>query len=41
LEDVRYTVLGTIKDEAEAPEYLKVNASDTGLHLDWRTVAER
>lgn len=41
LKDVRYTVLGTIKDEAEAPEYLIVNASDTGLHLDWITVAER
>jgi hypothetical protein len=38
--DVRYTVLGTIKDEAEAPEYLKVKSSDEDLHLDWITVSK-
>lgn len=32
---VRYTVLGTIKDEANEPEYLKVTASDNGLALEW------
>ena len=35
-DNVRYTVLGTIKDEAEAPEYLKLTVSDDGISFDWQ-----
>lgn len=34
--NVRYTVLGTIRDESEAPEYLKLNVSDAGIGFDWQ-----
>ena len=32
---VRYTVVGTIKDEATEPEYLKVAVSPTGVAYEW------
>ena len=32
---VRYTVVGTIRDEIEAPEYLRVIVTDKGLQLVW------
>ena len=34
---VRYVVLGTIRDESEAPEYLKVEVGPDDIHLDWQT----
>jgi hypothetical protein len=34
---VRYVVLGTIHDESEAPEYLKVEVGPDDIHLDWQT----
>ena len=34
--NVRYTVLGTIKDESSSPEYLKLNVSDTEISFDWQ-----
>lgn len=37
-DNVRYTVLGTIKDEAEAPEYLKLTVSDAGISFDWQMI---
>jgi hypothetical protein len=33
--NVRYTVVGTIQDGSDAPEYLKVNVNKDGLHLNW------
>ena len=33
-DNVRYTVLGTIKDESEAPKYLKLNVSDSGIAFE-------
>lgn len=33
---IRYTVLGTIKDESSSPEYLKLNVSDTEISFDWQ-----
>ena len=36
--DVRYTILGTIRDEADAPEYLKVNVGKDGLELEWQLI---
>ena len=35
-DNVRYTVLGTIKDESNAPEYLKLNVSESGISFDWQ-----
>lgn len=32
---VRYTILGTIRDEAKAPEYMKVKVSDDGISPEW------
>lgn len=32
---VRYTTVGTIKDPAEAPEYLKVHISPKGFEYEW------
>ena len=32
---VRYTVVGTIRDEIEAPEYLRVKVTDKGLQFIW------
>lgn len=34
-EGVRYTVVGTIRDEFEEPEYLKVTVTDQGVEYDW------
>ena len=36
--NVRYTVLGTIKDESDSPEYLKLNVSDEGITFDWQLI---
>lgn len=36
---VRYTVLGAIKDEVEAPEYLKVNVSQETIGFDWQVIS--
>jgi predicted phosphodiesterase len=33
---VRYTIVGTIRDEAEYPEYLCVSFSDEGVKYDWK-----
>ena len=35
---VNYTVVGAIADRAEAPEYLKVKVSPSGMHLDWHLI---
>lgn len=35
---VNYTVVGAIADRAEAPEYLKVEVSPSGMHLDWHLI---
>lgn len=32
---VRYTTVGTIKDTAESPEYLKVHVSPNGFEYEW------
>lgn len=34
-DNVRYTIVGTIKDESDAPEYLKVHVADDGIQLEW------
>ena len=33
--NVRYTVLGSVSDLMETPEYLKVDVSENGLELQW------
>ena len=33
--DVRYTIVGTIKDSAREPEYLKVRVEGSGLAFEW------
>lgn len=33
--NVRYTVVGTIRDEFKAPEYLKVNVNEEGVLFEW------
>lgn len=38
-DDVRYTVLGAIQDECEAPEYLKVKAGPDGLIYEWEILS--
>ena len=35
-DNVRYTVLGTIKDESDAPEYLKLKVNNEGIELNWQ-----
>ena len=35
---VNYTVVGAIADRAEAPEYLKVKVSPSGMQLDWHLI---
>lgn len=37
--NVRYTVLGTIRDESKTPEYLKVNVSKDGISHEWQTIS--
>ena len=37
-DNVRYVVLGTIRDESVAPEYLKVNVNREGVSLDWQLI---
>ena len=37
-DNVRYTVLGAIKDGSETPEYLKVNVSQDDIELDWQLI---
>ena len=37
-DNVRYTVLGTIRDESDAPEYLKVHMNDEEIFLDWQLI---
>ena len=34
--NVRYTVPGAIHDNTKAPEYLKINMSKDGAHLNWQ-----
>lgn len=36
--NVRYTILGAIKDETEVPEYLKVNVTQDNIELDWQVI---
>lgn len=35
-DNVRYTVIGTIKDEYDAPEYLKLKVNNEGIELNWQ-----
>lgn len=35
LDGVRYTIVGSIRDEAEAPEYLAITMSDSGAEYRW------
>ena len=37
-DNVRYTVLGAIHDNAEEPEYLKVLVNQDGIELDWQLI---
>ena len=37
-DNVRYVVLGTIRDESKSPEYLKVNVKKEGVYLDWQLI---
>ena len=32
---VLYTIVGTIRDEAQKPEYLKIRLSGAGVDYDW------
>ena len=34
--NVKYVVVGSIRDEAKSPEYLKVKVSSVGVDLDWQ-----
>lgn len=36
--NVRYTVLGAIVDSSEAPEYLKVHVTQSGVQLEWQFI---
>ena len=36
--EVRYTVLGAIQDECEAPEYLKVKVQPDGIIYEWEII---
>lgn len=33
---VRYTIVGTIRDEAKEPEYLLITLSDSGIEYEWQ-----
>ena len=37
-DNVRYTIIGTIQDESEAPEYLKASVNQDGIHFDWQLI---
>ena len=37
--NVRYTVLGTIKDESSSPEYLKLNVKNDEIGLEWQMIS--
>ena len=37
-DNVRYSILGAIHDNAIAPEYLKINVTSDGLNLDWQLI---
>ena len=39
-DDVRYTVIGAISDEIEAPEYLKVYVGSDKVDLDWQLITD-
>ena len=36
--DVRYTIIGTIKDKTDSPEYLKVYVNQDSIELDWQSI---
>ena len=35
LDGVRYTIVGSIRDEAENPEYLAITMSNSGAEYSW------
>ena len=35
LDGVRYTIVGTIQDQAEKAEYLTIRLSDSGAEYEW------
>lgn len=35
-DNVRYTIVGTISDGSDAPEYLKVHVTDDNIQLEWK-----
>lgn len=37
-DNVRYTVIGTIRDEPESPEYVKVQVAMDHIDLDWQLI---
>ena len=38
-DNVRYTILGTIKDESDKAEYLKVNVNADKISYDWQLIS--
>ena len=38
LDNVRYTVIGSIRDEFDAPEYLKIIVKPDEIVLDWQLI---
>lgn len=38
--NVRYVILGAIKDGSETPEYLKAEVSPSGINLNWQSISE-
>ena len=39
-DNVRYVVLGTIRDESEYPEYLKIEVSSDDICLEWQSLPD-
>ena len=39
-DSVRYTILGTIKDESDKAEYLKVNVNADKINYDWQLISK-
>ncbi|MBR4298774.1 MAG: metallophosphoesterase [Bacteroidales bacterium] len=39
-DNVRYVILGAIKDGSETPEYLKAEVSPDGIYLNWQIISE-